>query len=128
VAAPAEDAHPLALLGQVHELEVDGEGLGNCLGTIRFEAVNNLDDLAEPLLCLGSAAPAQLDGRPPQPLDVLQQALTVGFLEDLAEDRAEQANLSPQWGGDLFQVGVGWAACYFDFRAVRARLGECVSW
>jgi hypothetical protein len=105
VASGAKDAHPLAFLGEVDELEVDGEGPRDRLGAVRVEDVDELDDLAQPLFCLGAAAPAQLDGRPAQPLDVFEQALAVGFLEDLAEDRAEEPDLSPERGGRVLQLG-----------------------
>jgi hypothetical protein len=80
----------------------------------------------QPLVGLGAAAPAELDGRAPQPLDVLEQALAVGFLEDLAEDRAEQADLSPQRSGRILQLSGG--RYFFAFLAVLALAAEWVSW
>jgi hypothetical protein len=104
MAAPAEDPDPVPLFGEVDQLEVDGEGLGNRLGAVRIECLDQVYDLPQPLLRLRATAPAELDRRPAQPLDILEQALTVGLLEDLAKDRAELPDFSPERGGRVFQV------------------------
>ena len=65
-------------------------------GTLRGEPGDQRHNLPEPGVGVAATAPAELDGGPPEALDILQQAAAVGLLEHLAEDRAEQPDLGPE--------------------------------
>src|SRR5690606_28104922 len=85
-ASPADPMHPL---GEVHELEVEGEGARQELGHAWLDARD------EPLeLALGAvlAAPSG-DGGLPDALDELVELAALLLDEDLAEHAPEQAHV-----------------------------------
>ena len=94
--ATAQRPHPLALLREVDQLEVDGERPGDVL---RPRAVVGGSD---PHRGLGVAtAVAGRDDGVAQPLDVLEQVGATALGQHLAERVTEQAYVAAQLGGDL---------------------------
>ena len=67
----AEDAHALVLLGEVHEVEVAGEGPGDLVGALHGERVGDRLRLRVRERCLVGVG---VDGRDAEPLDVLEKA------------------------------------------------------
>ena len=95
LAALAQGPDPVLLLGQVDQLEVDGEGPGQQLGPVQVEAGDQLDHPG-PGLAPAAVGRPQGDGRPPQPLHVLQQPRPPGLLQHPPEQPPEQPHVPPQ--------------------------------
>jgi hypothetical protein len=93
--ALAQGPDPVLLLGQVDQLEVDREGLGQQLGPVQVEGGDQLHHPG-PRLAPVAVGRAQLDGRPAQPLHVGQQPRPPGLLQDLPEQPPEQADVAAQ--------------------------------
>ena len=93
----AQDADPLPLLGEVDELEVERERLGDGRGLVE---VQRGDLVGEPRALRvrrrddRRIATAQGDRAPPDALDELEQLRAGLFGDHLAEQRAEQADLA----------------------------------
>ena len=89
--AEPHDAHPMQLLGQVHQLEVEREGAQDLLGVAMVEA-------AEERLQLRldrCAVPAAL-GQGPHALDELEHAVALELAHHVAEGGREQVDLPAQ--------------------------------
>jgi hypothetical protein len=89
LAAP-ECPDPPARLGQVDQLEVQGEGLDDRFGLAQIEPVEHA---LEPFALRRVVAAAQGDGRSAQPLDELEQRRAGLLDDDLAKESAEQTDL-----------------------------------
>ncbi len=89
----AEGPDPGTRFGEVHELEVQGEGRDHGL---RGAQVKGIELGLEALPQLGVVGPAQGDRGAPQPLDELVGRLAGLFGDDLAEERAEEPDLDGQ--------------------------------
>ena len=110
--------HPVQFLGQVGQVEVDGERPGHQLGPVQRPAGHQRRDLvpgrirgrARPSPAPGSLArplpAAGVDHRVPQPLGVVQQLLAAGLAQHLAQQAAEQPHVAAQRRGQLLPVGV----------------------
>ena len=89
--ALAEPPHAVLLLGQVGEVEVQGESAGQVLHLLRGELLEHGAQLA----AVGRAAGApQVDGQATDTLDDPEQVLARLLGDDLAEQRAEQLDLA----------------------------------
>ncbi len=90
---PRQRAHPLPFLGEVHELEVQGEGANDGLGPVEVQG----GELVGELLALERIIrTAERDHPLAHPLDELEQ-LGAGLLgDDLAQQRPEQADLGSE--------------------------------
>ena len=87
---PAGSPHELALLGEVHETEVEAEGTDHDLGTGRFECCELGHETGSERRVV--AAP-EADRRPANPFDEIEQVPT-GLLGDhLAEKRTQETDL-----------------------------------
>ena len=95
---PAERPHPMPLLGQVDELEVQGERACQRLELVAIESRDvGGDPLLGPpagLLVGRERAPADRDEPRAEPLDEREELGTRLLGDDLAEQRAEQADLA----------------------------------
>src|SRR6185369_3762979 len=90
---PTSLANQLALLGQVHEPEIEAERTHDDLGPLRSER-RQLGYEAGPERWVIAAPEA--NRRPPDPFDEVEQ-LAAGLLGNhLAEERSEQADLEPE--------------------------------
>ena len=95
------------LFGQVGQVEVDGEGPGDLLGRLQAPGRDQPGDLVSGRVGgrAGSSravgrvpvplAAARLDHGTPQPLHVGQQLRPGRIADDLAEDVAEQPDITP---------------------------------
>ena len=101
--ALAQGADPLLFLGQVGQVEVDGERSGYRLGPAERPALHQRGDLV-----VGFRAGRQPRGDDPVPqiLDVIEQILTCLLADDLAEDLAQQPDVPPHGRRELPAVGV----------------------
>lgn len=107
--APPQHAHPVELLGHVHQVEVAGEGSGHLLGALERQGRDELLRLGH---LVGLAAVVGADRQRPQPLDVVVEREVAGFAEDLAEELAQQVDVGPdplveRWGGGPVGRGGG---------------------
>ena len=108
--------HPVQFLGQVGQVEVDGERPGHQLGPVQRPAGHQRGDLvpgrvrvrarAQPRTRAAGLPAAGVDHRVPQPLGVVQQLLAAGFPEHLAQQAAEQPDVAAQRRGQLLPVGI----------------------
>jgi hypothetical protein len=78
----------MPFLGQVHEVEEDGEGARDPLGLPEIEGVDDLLGIG----CPGRLA-AHVTGCPAQPFDVVEKLRTPRFLDHLAEERTQPADI-----------------------------------
>ncbi len=90
---PAELAHALSLLGDVHELEVGGERPRHLLRARRRQLLH--DPLASAPARLARVL-AQRDAREPQLLHVLEQLAAAVAPDRVAEQRRQHADVAPQ--------------------------------
>ena len=107
---------PVQFLGQVGQVEVDGERPGHQLGPVQRPAGHQRRDLvpgrvrvrarAQPGIRAAGLPTAGVDNRVPQPLGVVQQLLAAGFAQHLAQQAAEQPHVAAQRRGQLLPVGV----------------------
>ncbi len=99
---PGEDAHALPLLGQVGQVEVDGERLGDQLGAVQRPPG---DQGGDPVPARARAASGVLrrraggDDGAPQLLHVVEQVLAAGVADHLAEQVGEQPDVASQGCG-----------------------------
>jgi len=81
-------------LGQVGQVEVDGEGPGDLLGLLQAPGRDQPDDLVAGRGQVMFLALARLDHRAPQLFHVGQQLRAARVADDLAEDVAEQPDVA----------------------------------
>ena len=91
----AQLADALMFLGQVGQVEVDGEGAGHLLGPVQVpRGDQHRDRVPGRIRRLIAGVPAGLDHRVPQLLHVGQQLRADRIADDLAEDVAEQPDVA----------------------------------
>ena len=99
--ALTDDARALVLLGEVGEVEVDGEGARDELRTLELPGSD------EPFgLALEASVLAAADDQRAQALDVAQEIRAAVVRDDPAERVAEQAYVAPQLGRNLLAGGL----------------------
>ena len=92
--ALAHASHTLLLLGQVGQVEVEAEGLDEVLDLVVGQP---LEDVTQATLPAQAARAADLDRQAPHPLDEVQQLIAGLLGDDLAQQRAEQLDLTREW-------------------------------
>ena len=101
----AQHPYPVPFLGQVGQVEVDGEGLGHQFGAGQRPARHQRRDLVAGQVGL---VPRRLvpgrDDRAAQPFHVVEQALAARLADHLAEQVAEQPDIPAQWDGQFLAV------------------------
>ncbi len=114
VALP-EDPHPLVLLDEVHEVEVDGERPGDLVGALDAERVGDHRGALERLRGLVGV---RLDRRGAQALHVVEQTGGAALAEHTTEQRTQHPHIRAHPLGDLL-------ACFITSDQVdRFGLGE----
>ncbi len=101
-------ADALVLLGQVGQVEVDGEGPGHLLGLLQAPGRDQPGDLVAGVIPPTSPAPfmARIDHRVPEQFHVGQQPGSAGVADDLTEDVAEQPDLAAHRLGEGSPVSI----------------------
>jgi len=89
-------------LGQVGQVEVDGEGPGHLLGLLQAPGRDQRGDLVAGV----TVAVARIDDRVPEPLHVGQQPGAAGVADDLTEDVAEQPDVAAHRLGEGSPVAI----------------------
>ena len=101
----AQHPYPVPFLGQVGQVEVDGEGLGHQFGAGQRPARHQRRDLVAGQVGL---VPRRLvpgrDDRAAQPFHVVEQALATGLADHLAEQVAEKPDIPAQRDGQFLAV------------------------
>ncbi len=95
--ALAQHTHALVLLGEVHEVEVAGEGACDLVSALDGEG---LGDRRRTLEGLGGLVLERLDRGEPQALDVFEEAVGAGLAEHLTEQGAEHPDIGAHGLGD----------------------------
>ena len=93
--------HPLDLLGPVHELEIDGEGLDQGVGLLQVELSHDVRHFG----ARGFVARALRLGEAPHPLLQLKAELALLLLDDLTQQIAEQMDVAAQGVARLHVLG-----------------------
>ena len=125
----AQRADPLVLLGQVGEMEVDGERVRDGFGPLQRPGRDQVGDLADDAAAVVAAAVgaaaavvaaavgaaaavaggvrvAGRDDGVPEPFDVVEQFLAAGLAERVAEQPAEQPDIAAHRRRHVLTVGV----------------------
>jgi len=103
---PEQGAHPLPLLGQVDQVEVDGERLGDQLGAVQRPPRHQRGDLVRAGAIGGPGPGPGGDDRAPQPLHVVEQILPAAVADHLTEQVTEQPDIAPHGCRQLLPVGL----------------------
>ncbi len=103
----AQHAHPVPFLGQVGQVEIDRECLGDQFGAVQRPARDQCRDLVAGQVGL---VPRRIlpgrDDRAAQPLHVVEQVLAAGFADHLAEQVTEEPDIPAQRDRQLLPVGL----------------------
>ena len=101
----AQDPDPVPFLGQVGQVEVDGECLGHQLGAGQRPARHHGRDLVAGQVgrVSGRLLPGR-DDRAAQPLGVVEQVLAARLADHLTEQVAKQPDIPAQWDGQFLAV------------------------
>jgi len=93
VLPPAQGAHPVVLLREVHEVEVAGERAGHLLGAAGLEGLHHALGLGERRR---AGRGGGVDRQGAESLHVLQQAGAAGLGEHPAQQFAEEPHIRAQ--------------------------------